>query len=500
MFGQLLRLLKHSSTYGLAVIGSQAIAFILIPIYTRYLTPADYGVLEIVVTTQGIVFPILGMGLGSALLFFFSRHDTADGRQKVISTALIFLAITGSVLVLALILGANSLSSLLFQSSQYAFYFQVMFLTILFDTLVTIPMSVFQAREESKKYMLISLARFLVGAGLNIYFVVALQKGVLGILESGLITSIILCTFLLPVIVWRIKPGFSKSLIREMLAYGLPLIPVAFLAWIMSASDRFFLQIFSDSTELGLYSLGYKFGGVLHGLIIGPFQLAWMPFLFSISKEANARQVYSSVLTYFVMVATFVALALSVLSKEVLIVMATPPFHGAHKVVPLIALAFVFYGSFSCLDAGLYLQKKTRYIPFIVGAGAALNLGLNYWLIPGYGMMGAAIATAISYLFLVVVAFVASRRFYPIHYEWSRIGMVFLAAGLVYLGSLFISHDSTIIAGVLKALSLLGFPVLLFAFRFFKAEEIEKMKELFRLAVIYVTKGLARSKSFWRKK
>ncbi len=500
MFGQLLRLLKHSSTYGLAVLGSQAIALFLIPIYTRYLTPADYGILEIFLTTQGIILPIFGMGLGSALLFFFSKHDTKEGRKEVISTTLIFLVITSSCLVLALILGANSFSSLLFQSSQYTFYFQVMFLTILFDTLVVIPMSVFQAREESKRYMIISLARFLVGAGLNIYFIVGLQKGVLGILESGLLTSITFCAILLPFIVWRIRPRFSKSLLREMLGYGLPLIPVAFLAWIMSASDRYFLQIFSDSTELGLYSLGYKFGGVLHGLIIGPFQLAWMPFLFSTSKEENAKKIYSSVLTYFVLVAMFVALALSVLSKEVIAVMATPPFYSAYHVVPLITLALLFYGCFMCVNAGMYLEKKTKYIPFIIGAGATLNLGLNYLLIPSYGMVGAAIATASSYFFLVIVAFLASRRFYPINYEWGRITRIFLAAGLVYAGSLFINNDSVIIAGILKALSLLAFPLLLFGFRFFKPEEISKAKEISRAAPGYIRTKLANNMPFRRKR
>ncbi len=499
MFRQLVRLLKHSSTYALAALGAQAIGIILIPIYTRYLTPADYGFLEIFLTTQGIMIPIFGMGLGSALLFFFSKRDTEEGRKEIISTALVFLAATSSCLVLALMLGANNFSSLLFHSGQYTFYFRIIFLTVFFGTLEVIPMSVFQAREESRRYMFFSLARFAVGAGLNIYFVVGLHMGVLGILLGGLITSAIFCAILLPQITRGLKPRFSKSLLKEMLRYGLPLIPVAFLVWIMAASDRYFLQIFSNPTELGLYSLGYKFGGVLHGLILGPFQLAWMPFLFSISKERNAREIYAAVLTYFTVAAMFVALALSILSKEVLMVMATPAFYGAYRVVPLIALSYLFYGCFSCVSAGMYLEKKTKYIPYIIGAAAALNLGLNYLLIPTYGMMGAAIATVSSYALLLVVALFVSRRFYPISYEWSRIGRIFLAAGLVYLGSMFITNDSPIIAGVLKALTLLGFPALLFAFRFFKPEEITRAKELLKMAPGYIKMRITQSRFFRRR-
>jgi O-antigen/teichoic acid export membrane protein len=483
----------------LAVLGSQAIGFFLIPIYTRYLTPADYGVLEILQTTLGIIAPIIGMGLGTALFYFFSNCETDEGKKELISTVLIFLAVTSSGVLLALMLGSSSFSSLLFHSDQYTFYFRVMFLTLFLGPLEGIPMSVFRARGESRKYALFSLARFIVTTGLYIYFIVGLHMGVLGILLGGLLTSAIFCAILLPQITRGLKPRFSKSLIKEMLGYGLPLVPVAFLAWIIAASDRYFLQIFCDSTEVGLYSLGYRFGGVLHGLVLGPFQLAWMPFLFSIRQERNAKEIYASVLTYFTVIATFVALALSILSKEVLMVMATPPFYSAYRVVPLIALSYLFYGCFMCVNMGMYLEKKTKYIPFIVGAGAALNLGLNYLLIPTYGMMGAAIATAASYLLMLVVAFFAAQRYYPVRYEWSRIGRIFLAAGLVYAGSFFITNDSPIIAGVLKALTLLGFPALLFAFRFFKPEEITKAKELLKMAPGYIKMRITQSRFFRRR-
>jgi len=484
----------------LGVLGAQAIGFFLIPIYTRYLTPADYGVLELLQVTVGIIGPLSGMGLGTALLFFFSsRRDDVEGRKEIISTVLIFLAATSSCLVLALMLRAGSFSSLLFHSDQYTFYFRVMFLSLLLGTLGGVPMAVFRARGESGKYTLFTLARFIVTTGLYIYFIVSLRMGVLGILLGGLIASATFCAILLPQITRGLKPRFSKSLLKEMLGYGLPLVPVAFLAWIMAASDRYFLQIFRGSTEVGLYSLGYKFGGVLHGLVLGPFQLAWLPFLLSIRQERNAKEIYASVLTYFTVIAMFVALALSILSKEVLMVMATPPFYGAYQVVPLITLAFLFNGCFSCVNAGIYLEKKTKYIPFIIGAGAALNLGLNYLLIPTYGMMGAAIATVSSYALLLVVALFVSRRFYPISYEWSRIGRIFLAAGLVYLGSMFITNDSPIIAGVLKALTLLGFPALLFAFRFFKPEEITRIKELLKMAPGYIKMRITQSRFFRRR-
>lgn len=271
-----------------------------------------------------------------------------------------------------------------------------------------------------------------------------------------------------------------------MISFGIPYIPSNLATWIMTFADRYFLQFLSTSTALGLYSMGYKFGAVISILVVTPLTRAWGPFFWSIAKEKNNKEIYSVVLTYFILIGTSIALGLSVLSEEVLIIMATPPFYSAYKIVPLIALSYILYGCFTILAVGIALKKKTKYMPLIVGTGAIVNLGLNYLLIPSYGMMGAAVATVISYLLLPIGSYFVSRRFYPIEYEWGRVGKIFIAAVLVYAGSLFISTNSAIITVLFKLASLLGFPILLFAFKFFKSEEIQKGKELSKIVLKYI--------------
>jgi len=500
MFRQLLRLSKHSFIYGLGAVASQIIGFLLLPLYTRYLTPADYGILEIFSVTTTILAIIVGMGLISGLYRSFFDYEEQGRRAEVVSTALLFLGAACLCSCLLLIALASNFSLLLFNSTQYTFYFRVIFLTIFFNTTVAIPMAVFRVQQQSKRYVMFFLLRVLAGIGLNIYFIIVLKKGVLGILGASLISAFLLWCILMPGLIKSIGFRFSKSELKKMLAFGLPLVPGNLAAWIMTVGDRFFLQFLSTPHELGLYSLGYKFGIVVQALVVGPFTLAWSPFLFSMAKEKNAKEVYSSVLTYFSLVAVFVALGISVLPKEVLLIMATPPFYGAYKVIPLIALSYVFSGCYWVLGAGLNLARKTKYVPLIVGVGAVVNLGLNYLLIPSYGMMGAAVATVISYLLLPIGSYFVSRRYYPIKYEWGRVAKIVVAAGLVYVGCLFIRNDSAIIAGLLKLLSLLAFPLLLFAFRFFKPEEIQKTKEVFRAAPGYVRLRLAKKGLFWRKK
>jgi len=500
MFRQLLRLLKHSIIYGFGVVISQVVGFFLIPVYTRYLTPADYGGLEIFQTTLSILGIIFVMGLTGALFRSYFNYDDEEKRKTVVGTVFLFLTGTSFLFLLILMALAGNFSALFFSSVEYTFYFRVIFLTLFFDVGIVIAFSVLRAREESKKYAVFVLIRFLVTAGLNILFVVVLHKGVLGILLGGLIAAFLLYCILLRSIVKNAKLSFSIAELKEMLSFGLPLVPASLAAWIMTMADRYFLKFLSTSTELGLYSLGYKFGMVVQVLIVAPFILAWAPFLWSTAKAKNAKEIYSSVLTYFVVAAMVVALVLSVLSKEVLEVMAAPTFYGAYKVIPLIAVSYVLYGCYQILAIGITLEKKTKYLALIVGVGAVVNLGLNYLLIPSYGMMGAAVATVISYVLLPIGSYFVSKRYYPIKYEWSRVAKIFLAAALVYAGSLFIRDDSAIIAGLLKLLGLLGFPLLLFAFRFFKPEEIQKAKEIFRAVPGYAKLRLANKGLFWRKK
>ncbi|MFV9677497.1 MAG: flippase [Methanosarcinales archaeon] len=482
MFSQFLRFSKHSIIYGLGVALSQLVGFFLLPLYTRYLTPSDYGVLEIFRITGGILGIVFIMGLGSALFMSYFSYNDEENRKTVVSTTLIFLTTTSLCFTLALMAAAGNFSSLFFHSTQYTFYFQIVFLTLFFDTAIVIPLSIFRAREESKKYAIISLTRVLLSIGLNIYFIVVLEKGVLGILESGLITAGLIYAFLIPNIIRNTKLRFSMVDLKEMLCFGLPLVPGGLGTLILTVSDRYFLLFLSTAHELGLYSLGYKFGLVIQGIIVGPFTLAWGPFFWSTAKEKNAKEVYSAVLTYFVLVAMFVALALSILSKEVLMIMVTPPFYGAYKVIPLIALSYVLYGCYFILAAGFNLTKKTKYVPLIVGIGAIMNIGLNFLLIPRYGMMGASIATLISYSMLPMGSYFVSRMFYPIKYEWGRVSKIFIAAVLIYVGSLYITNVSLIVSSLLKAMTLFAYPALLYMFGFFKHDEIQIIKELVGIA------------------
>jgi O-antigen/teichoic acid export membrane protein len=490
LFNQLLRLSKHSLIYGIGALVSQIVGFFLIPLYTRYLSPADYGNLEIFTITMSTIAIIVPLGVTAGLAMSYYESDDVERRKTSLGSAWIFLTVISFCVVALLEALAGNFSSVFFGSGEYTSYFRVIFLAVFFDASVTLALLALRVQERSTRYVVITLIRLVMSVGLNILFIVGLHKGVLGILLSQLITAGVIYLFLMSSLVRETRLRFSGSRLKGMISFGAPVLASTIATWAMTMADRYFLQFLSTPTELGLYSLGYKFGMVINILIVTPFAMAWGPFFWSVAREKNAKEIYASVLTYFTLVGIFIALVISVLSREVIAVMSTPPFYDSYKVIPFIALSYVLFGCFSILGSGILLEKKTKYYPLISGVAVITNLVLNYLLIPRYGMMGAAVATLVSYILLPIGSFLISTRFHVIKYEWGRITKILFVAGVIFGGSLFIDHESAYVAGVFKILALLTFPVLLWLIRFYRPQEIQKVRDVIKYARSRVTSRL----------
>jgi O-antigen/teichoic acid export membrane protein len=497
---------RDSIIYGLSVVISQFVGFLLIPLYTRYLDPDEYGVVEILNTTIVVLGIIIGLGLTTALLRSYCSREDEEGKRRVASTVVVFLTVTSLVVLAVLELAAGHISPLIFRSeevfthAEYTKYFRIVFLTLFLNEGVAIALTVFRARGEPSKYATASIAQFLLAVTLNLVFVVGLRRGVEGVLYADMVTTACIYAVLMAGLVRQVGIRLSRHELRAMLAYGLPLVPTGLGSWMLVMADRWILVMLRGTGPVGVYSLGYKFGMVIQGMLVGPIQLAWLPFLFATAKQPKARETYIRVFTYFVLIALFAALAISTLAKELLMVMADPKYQDAYKVIPLVALSYVLYGCYFQLAAGIYLEGKTKFMALLMGIAAVVNVALNFALIPHYGIMGSAAATLVGYALLPVGTYVISQRYYRIDYEWTRVIKLAVVAALIYVASIFVGRSyslvhSHVIVGGGKVLLLLTYPVLLYAIKFFRPEEIGLFKQSVRSATAYVARKLGKKPS-----
>jgi len=229
---------------------------------------------------------------------------------------------------------------------------------------------------------------------------------------------------------------------------------------------------------VGLYTLGYKIAGILNVFFIQSFYLALLSIAYKIYGQKGDKRYYSKMQTYFVFVLFWAGLGLSLFGKEIIKVFAlNPDYWTAYKVVPYIVLAYIFSGAKSVVSLGLYLKRKTNYIAYNTIGAAVLNIGLNFILIPKYKMIGAAVATIISFVALYFVTYFVANKFYKIPYENMKLlKMLVLAVVLFFLSTL--TANLNILPRILiKVAIIILFPFILYPMKFYEPIEIERIKQ-----------------------
>jgi O-antigen/teichoic acid export membrane protein len=204
----------------------------------------------------------------------------------------------------------------------------------------------------------------------------------------------------------------------------------------------------------------------------------WAPKRMEVyQRDPNSDEFYSRILLYFILVLSFGGLLISLVIDDLLIVLATPEFLPAYRVVPLVCLGYAFYNLYYILDFGFYVHKRTYWYSIINGTAAAINIGLNFIMIPKYGALGAAIVTAISFFVCPVFAFFVSQKYQPIRYDFTRITQVICIILVFYFLGNLIAINIVFVSILVKTLFALSFPVLLYYIGFFDTKEMDFIRK-----------------------
>lgn len=418
---ELTKLVKHGGVYALGMILSRLVSFIMIPIYTRYLCPEDYGTLELLNLTIDLISILIGAGVASAMFRFYYKYSDIRDRREVISTGFIFVLITFSAAFIFLFNITPIISRLIFSTVEFSYYLRLMFITMLLSAGFEIPMAYLRVQQKSLTFISISLFRLIMQLSLNIYFLIYLGMGVLGVLYSSIITSMLTSAYLTITTFYVVRFRFSLSKAKEMISYGFPLIFALLAGFILNFADRYLLNHFSTLKQVGIYTLGYKFGWIICLLVLTPFNNIWAAQKFEIANMDDSQQIYSRVFTFINCILITFAGCICVAIKEIVMIVTDPSYWDCYLIVPFILFAYTIYAWFSYTNIGLHLKYKTKYLAYVSVLAAAANIVLNYLFIPIWGAYGAASATIISFFIRFFPTYVISIKLYPIRYDWARI-------------------------------------------------------------------------------
>jgi O-antigen/teichoic acid export membrane protein len=483
MKAALSKLARHSFIYGIGSSLGVAGSFLLIPLYTHVLSPAEYGAQELLYRLCDILILLMFMGVRQAYIrFYFEKLNDDEWHRTVTGTTVVFVLVScGLITALFLPFHGLILEKLLKGSVSGALLLLVL-AWIPFEMLVNVGLTYFQIRMQSLSYVAINFLRLVLFISFNMLLVYWLHYGIAGVFLAQIIATGSIAAAILSYLLLKRRLSVQWALTKEMLKYGLPYLPAAFMMYVVSNSDRYFLGIYGSLNDVGVYALAAKVGMVGIMFLMDPFLKVWSPFLFENHSKPGGQALIARVFTLFTLVSVLTALGISVVAPVMLPLITGKDFQNAYPLVPVICLGAVFYSMAHLADAGILISKKTQYKPIIFGIAALVAVAANFVLVPWIGTWGAALATAIALLTLLLVNLKVSGRFYRIPIESRRMFLIFTAAIVTYLLSLYLLRlgKGGWLAEAESVMMLLLFPVLLWLAGFFTEGERNVVQSLFR--------------------
>ena len=426
------KLLGQTAIYGLSSVVGRLLNYLLVPLYTRYFLPAEYGVVTELYAYVAFLVIVLTYGLETAFFRFSKKENDV---KVVYSTSLISLLVSSLLFVLLMFASSVSIANWLGYSGHTE-YIEWLAIIIALDAVSSISFARLREQNKAIRFVLIRLANIFVNIGLNLYFIIYLEFGIEYIFLANLIASTVTLVMLFPEMI-NSSWNFDKILWKKMMFYALPLLIAGLAGIINETIDRILLKHLLPNpdiaaSELGLYGAFYKLS-IIMTLFIQTFRFAAEPFFFAQEKEGNSRKIYADVMKYFTIIMTIIFLGVTIF-YDVIKGFLGSEYHDdrGFLVVSILLLANLFLGIYYNLSIWYKLTEKTKYGAYLSIFGAIITLALNLTLIPVIGFVGSAWATLACYFSMTSASYFIGRRHFAIPYQIGRISLYLLSMLGIY--------------------------------------------------------------------
>jgi O-antigen/teichoic acid export membrane protein len=471
--GYLRRLATTGAAYTAASIFSKVIAVALLPLYTRYLSKADYGAAEILFAAVVSISIVVRFGLIEAILRFYYRDD--ENPAEVVKSSFAGLFWLSTIGALALLPFAGPISEALLPEPHKLGAPAPDLVRIAIGGLWVLTMwefmlTLFRLEERARAYFLTTILNVLAAIALTVVLVVGFEEGARGMLIGSYAAGAAFVAVLIAMQRRRLSLRFDRGLMRRLFRFGLPTMPAEVSLYLLNFVDRLIITRSLGLAEAGLYSLAAKFAQAVNVLVRG-FQLAWPPLAYSIRDDDEARRAYAVIVTLFVAGCAWVVAGMWLFSRWIVRALAAPKFFESFEAIGLISTAVTLYALYLVLVVILGRTGRTEFnFPAAIGA-LVTNVVLNLLLVPQLEIVGAGLALVASYLVVLALMYVFTQRLFPVPYEWGRLLRVTLTVAVLVGAAELVVPTSGALGLLLRAVLFTAYPLLLLGTGFFTAGE-----------------------------
>jgi O-antigen/teichoic acid export membrane protein len=433
------KIFSDTAIYTAGSVFNRLLPFLLLPVYTFYFNPYQYGTFSLVYAFWFFVSVFYLYGMESAFQKRFLEADSLLKKSDVYSSTVILILATSLIFSLLIFLFSHQIASLIIPSEPNDYLIKLVAFILIADALYRFPLILLNSLQKSKLYTLLNSLAVIVNVAANIIFIVYINFGIEAIFYSYLISYSFLffSSFVFTLEYFKLKFNFHivKSLLNNahlFLYYGIFLMSIDLI-------DRFILEYYKGSDTVGIYSACYRIGIVMN-LVITGFKVAWTPFFMNLKHDQNHKEIFSKIFSYFVYAGMIAFLLFSLLADDIVKIslfgytLLNQQYWNGMVIVPYILLSYFLFGLTVNLNVAAFLKDKIHYLIISAALGCLSNIIFNLLLIPEYGIIGAAVSTMLSYLIMFIALYYFSQKTYYINYQWKHIsgavGLTFIFYGI----------------------------------------------------------------------
>lgn len=470
---------KSSLIYSLGNISTKIVGFLLIPLYTKYLPLADYGVLGIMEVISVAITVIFGLSLYTGFARWYFDKDYVEKQKSLFFTSVIVLLSICLILIIFLNPFSNLLSVLLFKQTSFSRLFSFMIIVSALQIISALPSALLRLQEKPFLFISTNILRLFLTLVFTIIFMVHYKHGLIGIYEAQLISNIAYLVCLTPYMFKNFEYKFEFLALRDMLSFCLPLVLASISAVIISFTDKYLLNVMKSLADSGLYSFSFKISNTIYYLLVDSVNLALAPIIFKIMYEKNNQRFYSKIVTYLSFLVLICIMALSFFGKELIeLISSNKAYYDAYKYMPILSFAALFMMLKDAMIRALNIVKKSKVISFTIICVSFANILLNFIFIPYFMTIGASLAYLLTQILSFGLLYYFAQKYYPIKYEIKKIGIMLLLAGFLTICAFMLNHFPLFPAICLKLLLLVAFPFILYFLNFYEPIELRRIKQI----------------------
>lgn len=456
-------LAKNTAYYSVGTILPRLGAFVFLPIYLRYLSPTEYGIVTSMHVLNGVLVIIFTLALNRSLYRIFYDYTSQSDRQKLIGTVFVSILII-ALSQLLIILTLNRVFNKIYPEISFFPYYLYSLFAVFLISLQTIPQAILQIKEQAKTFISLSLMLFFLKSGLVLFFLIFMKEEAVGYLKADVLSELVI----VPIYYYFIRKDFriawNYKIFLNVLTFSLPILPNVLSAWVLGLSDRIFISKYFTTADVGIYSLGYQVAGLVL-VFTTAFKTAYDPYFFKIAntrEKADAVKILYKTNSVFLIILIIISFGLAFFAREGIMIFFTEAYYPSIQIVPIISLGYLFSQNSALLNTMVYQEKKTRVVMYITLISAALNITLNLILIPVWGILGAAFVALISFFIVFILSYLLAKKYFFIPYNWGQLVPVFLSCIALYFLFTVIEFSNIYYSLIIKIGAVLGIASIVF--------------------------------------